>query len=140
MLRDTGSSLVIVDRKFVEKVNLDDCAKISLKFANSSSMVVPVTDVKLECPLYSGTVSAACVPSLASYVLLGNVPGVSCPCKVEVCEEDCSCVMCNFVVAEVSNAVETRGQIVADGRWRKHLLKLNIILLIFSINRGTEER
>lgn len=81
VLRDSGATLVLCNTKLVQNNKfLNETVK--LRFADGSIKQAPLTTIRLNCPFYSGSVTAACVQDLPFDVLVGNVPGALCPCSV----------------------------------------------------------
>ena len=110
VLRDTGCSTVIVNADLIDKSELTSNF-MELRFANNETSKVPVATVKLECPFYTGTIDVACANDISFDVLLGNIPGALCPCKLQTCEEMCQCLNCLDGRAEkYVCAVQTRSK------------------------------
>ena len=81
MLRDSGSSCVVVRKGLVERNGkLDGEQKtVHVYLANGKAVPAPVTEGYLESPYFSGKVSALEMANPMCDVILGYIPGVRCP-------------------------------------------------------------
>ncbi|XP_033726451.1 uncharacterized protein LOC117316074 [Pecten maximus] len=75
VLRDTGCSGVIIRNSFVQETDLTGEIQICI-LANGQRISVPVANVVVQTPYYSGTVRAWCMQSPVYDIILGNIEGV----------------------------------------------------------------
>lgn len=80
ILRDTGTTIVLVRTEFCKKSQLIG-EYITLKFADGHIASAPKVKVYIKCPYFTGYTDAVCVDNLQFDVLIGNIPGALCACQ-----------------------------------------------------------
>ena len=60
VMRDTGCSSAIVARRYVSESDLTG-SEVNLRLVDGTTRVVPVANIKVDTPFYSGTLSAVCL-------------------------------------------------------------------------------
>ena len=75
VLRDTGSTAILVRSRLVRQDQLTGKSKVVVMI-NSSTFIAPLAHCHLDSPVISGEVELSCVPNLICDVVVGNVSGV----------------------------------------------------------------
>ncbi|MCG8429677.1 MAG: retropepsin-like domain-containing protein, partial [Candidatus Omnitrophica bacterium] len=89
IIRDSGCTSVLVKSNVVRPENTLGTSR-SVMFANSIIRSYPTCVVRIKSPWFTGQTEAIVVDDCVYDVILGNIPGASCPCgtKIDANEEE----------------------------------------------------
>ena len=103
ILRDTGATTVLVRKSLVSKNKISK-QLVELNFADSHKTKAPKARIYIESPYFTGETDAVCLENLPFDILIGNIPGATCPCSIEGSIE----------LADTVFAVQTRNQALTE--------------------------
>ncbi|XP_033758666.1 uncharacterized protein LOC117340982 [Pecten maximus] len=113
VLRDTGCCGIVVQRQLVKDSQLLDMTQ-TLRLVDGTERQVPVANVVVHTPYFSGVTNVWCMDNPLYSVIIGNVPGAEPPDKPNK----------NFDQPSTVAAVETRAQKQKETVLRKTQLRV----------------
>ena len=128
ILRDTGSTAVLVKSSLVNPVDIDETNMVRLKFADGSESQAKNAVIDLNCVFMCGRVEAVCLPNLPFDVLVGNVDGAACACV-------------DGQSSNFSGLVQTRAQSARDDQLKdSHVSKRDVQINMDNISTNDMKR
>lgn len=113
VLRDTGATTIVVKPSLVQsKYFTGD--RVKVRYADGRIKSLPLAQVNIKCPYYTGTTIAAVEHDLPFDILVGNVKNANCACINETNFSNCTIGVNDDEYNDCICTVQTRSQVKSE--------------------------